>query len=358
MNLLVTGCAGFIGSNFIYYYLRKHPKHKIIGLDKLTYAGNIDNLSNLTEKEKARFNFVKGDICDSTLIESLFDKNEIDAVVNFAAESHVDRSIHDPQIFLKTNIIGTQILLNEAKKRWQLEDRKWKNNVKFIQISTDEVYGSLGPTGYFTENTPLDPHSPYSASKAAADLIVKSYYDTYKMPINITRCSNNYGPYQFPEKLIPLMINNALSHEPLPVYGDGKQIRDWLYVEDHCKAIDIVLERGKIGETYNIGGHNERENIYIVKRILQLLKDKTNDTNINEKLIKHVPDRLGHDRRNGIDPVKISSELGWNPSIMFDEGIEKTVDWYLDNRDWLENIISGEYREFYSKHYSKYHSLK
>jgi len=376
MTILVTGVAGFIGSNFVYYYLRRHPERKIIGLDNLTYAGNLDNLSGLTEEEKKRFTFIKGDICDTELVDRIFSENEIDGVINFAAESHVDRSIHDPQIFLKTNIIGTQVLLDAAKSHWQLPDGKWRSLdqreegetiqdrfsrtthneqrtiPKFLQISTDEVYGALGPTGYFTEKTPLDPHSPYSASKGSADLIVKAYHDTFGLPINITRCSNNYGPYQFPEKLIPLMINNALNHKPLPVYGDGRQIRDWLYVEDHCRAIDMVFDNGKTGEVYNIGGHNERENIYIVKRIIEILREKTGDREINESLIKHVTDRLGHDRRYGIDPTKITQELGWKPTIMFDEGIEMTIDWYLNNREWVESVISGEYLEFYNKNYN------
>jgi len=375
MIILVTGVAGFIGSNFVYYYLRKHPERKIIGLDNLTYAGNLDNLSGLTEEEKKRFTFIKGDICDTELVDRIFSENEIDGVINFAAESHVDRSIHDPQIFLKTNILGTQVLLDAAKNHWRLPDGKWRSldqreegetiqdrfsritsnkqrtTPKFLQISTDEVYGALGPTGLFTEKTPLDPHSPYSASKASADLIVKAYHDTYGMPMNITRCSNNYGPYQFPEKLIPLMINNALNHKPLPVYGDGKQIRDWLYVDDHCRAIDMVFDNGQSGEVYNIGGHNERENIYIVKKIIEILREKTGDGEINESLIKHVTDRLGHDRRYAIDPSKITRELGWEPSIMFDEGIELTIDWYLNNREWMQSVISGEYLEFYEKNY-------
>jgi len=375
MIILVTGVAGFIGSNFVYYYLRRHPEKKIIGLDNLTYAGNLDNLSGLTEEEKKRFTFIKGDICDTELVDRIFSENEIDGVINFAAESHVDRSIHDPQIFLKTNILGTQVLLDAAKNHWQLPDGKWRSldqregggtiqdrfsqttsneqrtTPRFLQISTDEVYGALGPTGLFTEKTPLDPHSPYSASKASADLIVKAYHDTYAMPMNITRCSNNYGPYQFPEKLIPLMINNALNHKPLPVYGDGKQIRDWLYVDDHCRAIDMVFDNGQSGEVYNIGGHNERENIYIVKKIIEILREKTGDGEINESLIKHVTDRLGHDRRYAIDPSKITRELGWEPSIMFDAGIELTIDWYLNNREWMQSVISGEYLEFYEKNY-------
>ncbi len=262
MTILVTGVAGFIGSKFVYYYLRKYKDRKIIGLDKLTYAGNLDNLSKLTQEEKKRFVFIKGDINDRKLLEEIYSKYEIDGIINFAAESHVDRSIHDPGIFVKTNVLGTQTLLHVFKEHY--DERKKQ---KFLQISTDEVYGALGPTGYFTEETPLDPHSPYSASKASSDLIVKAYHDTYGLNTNITRCSNKYGPYQFPEKLIPLMIHNALNHKELPVYGDGKQIRDWLYVEDHCKAIDLVFEKGKSGEVYNIGGHNEKENIEIAERL-------------------------------------------------------------------------------------------
>ena len=352
MTLLVTGCVGFIGSNFVYYYLEKHKDRKIIGLDKLTYAGNLENLSNLTQEQRERFRFIKGDICNSEFVEYIFQEYDIDGVINFAAESHVDRSIYDPQIFLRTNVIGTQTLLDVAKKHWYV-DGKWKEGKKFLQVSTDEVYGSLGKEGYFTESTPLDPHSPYSASKASADLIVKAYHDTYNMPINITRCSNNYGPYQFPEKLIPLMIWNALNHKELPVYGDGKQIRDWLYVTDHCKAIDMVYDNGRVGEVYNIGGHNEKENIYIVGKIIEVLREKTKDEGINEGLIKHVKDRLGHDRRYGIDPSKIRQELGWEPETKFDEGIEKTIEWYLNNVEWVRRVISGEYLEFYEKNYGR-----
>ncbi len=366
MILLVTGVAGFIGSNFVQYYLNKYKDRRIIGLDKLTYAGNLENLKPVlktnTVKEKIgknpedSFIFIKGDICDSELVNEIFEKYEINGVINFAAESHVDRSIHDPQIFLKTNILGTQVLLDAAKKHWNKGNRKWQKenddrDCKFIQISTDEVYGTLGKEGYFTEKTPLDPHSPYSASKASADMIAKSYYDTFGLPVNITRCSNNYGPYQFPEKLIPLMINNALNHKELPVYGDGKQIRDWLYVEDHCRAIDEVFERGTTGEIYNIGGHNERENIFIVKKILEILREKTGDEKTNENLIEHVKDRLGHDRRYGIDPAKIKGELGWEPAVMFEEGIEKTINWYLNNKAWIEKVISGEYMRFYMENY-------
>jgi len=346
MTLLVTGVAGFIGSNFVYYYLRKHTDRKIIGLDKLTYAGNLDNLSKLSEEEKKRFVFIKGDINDLELLEEIYSKYEIDGIINFAAESHVDRSIHDPSIFLKTNILGTQTLLHVFKEHYDERKRQ-----KFLHISTDEVYGALGPTGYFTEETPLDPHSPYSASKASSDLIVKAYHDTYGLNTNITRCSNNYGPYQFPEKLIPLMIHNALNHKELPIYGDGKQIRDWLYVEDHCKAIDLVFEKGKSGEVYNIGGHNEKENIEIVKLIINYLQEKTKDKEINESLIKHVKDRLGHDRRYAIDPTKIKNELGWEPETKFEQGIKQTIDWYLENQEWMKKVITGEYMEFYEKNY-------
>ena len=348
MTILVTGVAGFIGSNFVYYYLRKYKDRKIIGLDKLTYAGNLDNLSKLSEEEKKRFVFIKGDINDLELLEEIYLKHEIDGIINFAAESHVDRSIHDPSIFLKTNILGTQTLLHVYKQHYDERKRQ-----KFLHISTDEVYGALGPTGYFTEETPLDPHSPYSASKASSDLIVKAYHDTYGLNTNITRCSNNYGPYQFPEKLIPLMIHNALNHKELPVYGDGKQIRDWLYVEDHCKAIDLVFERGKSGEVYNIGGHNEKENIEIVKLIINYLQEKTKDKEINEGLIKHVKDRLGHDRRYAIDPTKIKNELGWEPETKFEQGIKQTIDWYLENQEWMKKVITGEYMEFYRRNYER-----
>jgi dTDP-glucose 4,6-dehydratase len=348
MTILVTGVAGFIGSNFVYYYLRKYKDRKIIGLDKLTYAGNLDNLSKLSEEEKKRFVFIKGDINDLELLEEIYSTYEIDGIINFAAESHVDRSIHDPQIFLKTNILGTQTLLHVFKEHYDERKRQ-----KFLHISTDEVYGALGPTGYFTEETPLDPHSPYSASKASSDLIVKAYHDTYGLNTNITRCSNNYGPYQFPEKLIPLMIHNALNHKELPVYGDGKHVRDWLYVEDHCKAIDLVFEKGKSGEVYNIGGHNEKENIEIVKLIINYLQEKTGDKKINESLIKHVKDRLGHDRRYAIDPTKIKNELGWEPETRFEQGIKQTIDWYLENQEWMKKVITGEYMEFYEKNYSR-----
>ena len=350
-TILVTGVAGFIGSNFVYHYLSNHADHCIIGLDKLTYAGNIENLSNLNDEYKQRFEFVRGDINDRNLVLDIFKTNSIDGIINFGAESHVDRSIHDPQIFLKTNILGTQVLLDIAKENW-LINGNWKSEVKFLQVSTDEVYGSLGETGYFVESSQLDPHSPYSASKASADLFVKAYHDTFGMPINITRCSNNYGPYQFPEKLIPLIIYNATNHKSIPVYGDGKQVRDWLYVIDHCKAIDVVFNKATSGEIYNIGGHNEKENIEIVEHILDYLSEKLNDPGINTSLIKHVKDRLGHDRRYGIDASKIMNDLNWEPTIMFDEGINLTIDWYLNNTSWINHVISGEYQAFYDLNYS------
>ena len=351
MKILVTGAAGFIGSNFVYYYLSRYPERTIIGVDNLSYAGNLENLSSLSPDQKSRFIFEKADITDPDQIKKVFSEYPIDGIINFAAETHVDRSIHDPQVFLKTNILGTHVLLDAAKKTWHTKDGGWKEGKKFLQVSTDEVYGSLGPTGYFTETTPLDPHSPYSASKASADFVVKAYHDTYGMPVNITRCSNNYGPWQFPEKLIPLLITNVLSHKEIPVYGDGKQIRDWLYVEDHCRAIDLVFESGKVGETYNIGGNNEQENIVIIKKILHLLHDITSDPRIDESLITHVKDRLGHDRRYAIDASKIQKDLNWKQKVPFDEGIERTVRWYLDHREWMANLISGEYMKFYEKNY-------
>jgi dTDP-glucose 4,6-dehydratase len=352
MKMLVTGAAGFIGSNYVYYALGKHRQLQLVCLDLLTYAGNLANLSDLTDEQKSRFHFVKGDINDLALLEKLFLEHDIRGVINFAAESHVDRSIHDPQVFLKTNILGTQALLDICKKYWY-RDGVWQEDCRYLQVSTDEVYGSLGPVGLFTENTPLDPHSPYSASKASADLFVNAYRDTYGMPIVITRCSNNYGPYQFPEKLIPLMINNALKHEKLPVYGDGKHVRDWLYVEDHCQAIDVVYRKGSLGSVYNIGGNNECRNINIVKMIIQLLRQKTDDDQINDDLIEHVEDRLGHDRRYAIDSSKIKDELGWEPKVNFERGIRRTIEWYLDHKDWMESVISGEYLKFYEKNYTR-----
>lgn len=345
---LVTGGAGFIGSNFILYMLDKYEDVKLVNVDKLTYAGNLENLRSV--EQNPRYVFVQADICDKAAMEALFRKYDFDYVINFAAESHVDRSISDPEIFVKTNVLGTVNLLNCAKQAWQTGDDQFRAGCKYLQVSTDEVYGSLGAEGYFMETTPLDPHSPYSSSKASADLFVKAYADTYKFPVNITRCSNNYGPYQFPEKLIPLMINNALQHKELPVYGDGMQVRDWLYVEDHCKAIDMVAREGRLGEVYNVGGHNERPNLTIVKTILGYVREYV-DPEVGEQLIKHVTDRKGHDRRYGIDPEKIKRELGWYPETPFEVGIQKTIQWYLSNKEWMEHVTSGRYQDYYEKMY-------
>ena len=347
---LVTGGAGFIGSNFIHYMLKKYNDVKIINVDKLTYAGNLENLVDVENNKN--YKFVHADICNVQAITDIFKENNIDYVVNFAAESHVDRSIKNPEIFIKTNIEGTVNLLNIAKKFWTSGDDLYKDGCKFLQVSTDEVYGSLGENGYFMETTPLNPHSPYSASKAGADMIVKAYFDTYKLPINITRCSNNYGPYQFPEKLIPLIINNTLNHNDLPVYGDGMNIRDWLYVKDHCKAIDMVINKGKLGEVYNVGGHNERTNITIVKTIINHIKKYVDDS-VNETLIKYVKDRKGHDKRYGIDPEKIRRDLGWYPESTFEVGIKETINWYLDNKSWMTNITSGQYKDYYKNMYGE-----
>ncbi|MCF2640061.1 dTDP-glucose 4,6-dehydratase [Fusobacterium varium] len=396
-NYLITGAAGFIGANFLKYILNKHKDIFVVILDKLTYAGNLKNIEN--ELKDKRVEFVKGDICNNELVENIFSKYDIDYVVNFAAESHVDRSIENPKLFLETNILGTQTLLDTAKKFWTVgKDEKgypiYKEGKKYLQVSTDEVYGSLKKeipegkeltfndkdldillenrgevktfgTKFFTEETPLSPKSPYSTSKASADMLVMAYMETYHMPINITRCSNNYGAYQFPEKLIPLIINNVLHGKLLPVYGDGMNVRDWLYVEDHCKGIDIVLEKGRLGEVYNIGGFNEETNINIVKLIIdtisRIMKDeieyrkilKTDLENINYDLITYVQDRLGHDARYAIDPSKIVKELGWYPETPFVIGIEKTIRWYLDNQEWLENVTSGDYQKYYEEMYKK-----
>lgn len=345
---LVTGGAGFIGSNFVNYMLKKYDDVKIVNVDCLTYAGNLENLKDVESNKN--YKFVKANICDREAIRKVFLEDDIDYVVNFAAESHVDRSIKDPEIFVESNVKGTVNLLNVAKEFWTVGNDKYKENCKFLQVSTDEVYGSLGDQGYFMETTPLCPHSPYSASKAAADMLVKAYFDTFKFPINITRCSNNYGPYQFPEKLIPLIINNTLQHKNLPVYGDGLNVRDWLFVEDHCKAIDMVIKEGKLGEVYNVGGHNERTNITIVKTIINHIKDVV-DPSVSENLITYVQDRKGHDRRYGIDPEKIKNDLGWYPEITFEVGIKKTIDWYLEHKNWIDNVTSGQYKEYYSKMY-------
>jgi len=363
---LITGGAGFIGANFVKYMRSTYPDAQLIVLDLLTYAGNLGSIEEDMKDE--RNVFIKGDIGDRTLVNNIFTTNEINYVVNFAAESHVDRSIENPQLFLLTNILGTQNMLDIARRHWVTgKDNAgypiWKNDVRFHQVSTDEVYGSLGPEGYFTEATPLDPRSPYSASKTSADLFVKAYAETYKMPVSITRCSNNYGPYHFPEKLIPLIINNILEGKKLPVYGNGTNVRDWLYVVDHCKAIDAVIHHGKVGEIYNVGGHNEWQNIEIARTIIRtirqlmtdrpayrnVLKKKEIDTNgqisidwINDDLITFVQDRLGHDQRYAIDPTKIANELGWTPETDFQTGIAKTVRWYLEHQDWVKAIgISG-----------------
>ena len=338
MKILVTGGAGFIGSNFIYYMLRSYPDIQITNLDKLTYAGNLDNLA-IVEKDSflsSRYKFIKGDIADAGLIDRIMAEG-FDAIINFAAESHVDRSIEDAGIFLKTNVLGTQNLL-EGLKKHKIE--------RFIQISTDEVYGSLGSEGKFTEHSPLMPNSPYSASKASADLICRAYFRTFRLPIIITRCSNNYGPYQFPEKLIPLFITNALEDLPLPLYGDGLNIRDWIHVEDHCRAIDLVLRKGREGEIYNIGGNCEKTNLEITRIILEKL-------NKPETLITFVKDRPGHDRRYAISMDKIEKELGWKPTFSFEVGIEKTINWYQENSWWWQKIKSGEYRKYYERRYGK-----
>lgn len=341
-TILITGGAGFIGSNFILYFMKKYPEYRIINLDVLTYAANLDNIKEI--ENNSNYLFIKGSIDDAVLVDRLFAEHKPNYVVNFAAESHVDRSITDPQIFLKSNIMGTQVLLDACKKYWLDLNSQSPITNKFLQVSTDEVYGSLGTTGYFTETTPIAPNSPYSASKASADMFVRAYHETFGLNINITRCSNNYGPYQFPEKLIPLMISNALEDKELPVYGDGMNIRDWLYVEDHCRAIDMVLHYGKSGEVYNIGGYNEKANIEIVELILKELGKP-------ESLIKYVKDRPGHDRRYAINAAKIEQELGWEPTVMFDEGIKKTIQWYLKNKEWLGKVRSGEYREYCKKMY-------
>ncbi len=336
MTIIVTGGAGFIGSNFIFYLLHEHPEDRIVCLDKLTYAGNLSTLKPVMDLPN--FRFVKLDICDREGVYSLFEEEKPDVVVNFAAESHVDRSIEDPSIFLQTNIIGTSVLMDACRSF---------GNVRYHQVSTDEVYGDLPldrPDLFFTEETPIHTSSPYSSSKAGADLLVLAYLRTYGLPVTISRCSNNYGPYHFPEKLIPLMIANCLYDKPLPVYGEGLNVRDWLYVEDHCRAVDLILRKGRIGEVYNVGGHNEMRNIDIVKLICHELHKP-------ESLITHVTDRKGHDMRYAIDPTKIHNELGWLPETKFEDGIKRTIQWYLENRPWWEEIISGEYRNYYEKMY-------
>lgn len=336
MKILVTGAAGFIGSNFVFHMRKAHPEYDIIALDSLTYAGNLETLAPVMEED--HFTFVRCDITDRDGVRKVFEEHHPDVVVNFAAESHVDRSIEDPGVFLRTNILGTQVLM-DACREFGIR--------RFHQVGTDEVYGDLPldrPDLFFTEDLPLQASSPYSASKASADLLAMAYHRTYGLPVTISRCSNNYGPYQFPEKLIPLMIANALADKPLPVYGTGENVRDWLYVEDHCRAIDMILENGKVGEVYNIGGHNERSNLDVVKTILKQLGKP-------ERLITFVGDRKGHDLRYAIDPSKIHGELGWLPETKFDDGIRQTIDWYLNNESWWKNIISGDYMEYYEKMY-------
>ena len=351
---LVTGGAGFIGANFIEYLFETKKDIKIINVDKLTYSGNLENLKNV--ESNPNYQFVKADICDQAAITKIFEENDIDYVVHFAAESHVDRSIRNPEIFAQTNIMGTLNLLNVAKNAWETEDG-FKEGKKYLQVSTDEVYGSLDDDGgYFYETTPLDPHSPYSASKASADMLVKSYMDTYQFPANITRCSNNYGPYQFPEKLIPLMFQNALTGKKLPIYGDGLNVRDWLYVMDHAKAISMVIDNGKLGEVYNVGGHNEKANIEIVNIILNTLQELLPDDDarkayINSDLITYVEDRKGHDRRYAIAPDKIKQDLGWYPETKFEDGIRLTIKWYLEHQKWMENVTTGQYQEYYKEMY-------
>ena len=337
MKILVTGGAGFIGSNFVYYMLKTHPDYDIVCIDALTYAGNLHTLEDALKNPK--FKFVKGDITDRDAVFALFEEEKFDIIVNFAAESHVDRSIVDPAIFLKTNILGTQVLM-DASRKFGVK--------RYHQVSTDEVYGDLPldrPDLFFTEETPIHTSSPYSASKASADLLVLAYHRTFGLPVTISRCSNNYGPYHFPEKLIPLVIANTLGDKPIPVYGKGENVRDWLYVEDHCSAIDLIIHNGRVGEVYNIGGHNEMKNIDVVRLIIEYLGK-------SEELITYVTDRAGHDMRYAIDPTKIHSELGWLPQTKFSDGIKKTIDWYLENRQWWENIVNGEYQQYYEKMYT------
>ncbi len=347
--ILVTGGAGFIGSNFINHFMSANPGCRVVNLDLLTYAGNLENLTEVERRPDYRF--VRGDICDASVVAGLLAEERIEAVLHFAAESHVDRSITGPEIFVRTNVLGTQVLLEESRKHWQANK---STGFRFLQVSTDEVYGSLGATGYFTEETPLAPNSPYSASKAGADLLVRAYHETYGMPTLNTRCSNNYGPYHFPEKLIPLLITNIIDQKPLPVYGDGLNVRDWLHVKDHSRAIETVLKKGRGGGVYNIGGNNEWKNIDIVNLVCDLLDDKLGrQTGANRQLITFVKDRPGHDKRYAIDAARIKRELGWEPGYTFEQGIAETIDWYLHNREWVTKVTSGAYRDYYEKQYGR-----
>ena len=347
-TILITGGAGFIGSHLTRLFVTKYPAYKIVNIDKLTYAGNLENLKDI--EDRLNYTFVKGDITDAELLKELFDLHQFTAVLHCAAESHVDRSITDPLAFVTTNVVGTATLLHAAKQHWH-GDYEGK---LFYHISTDEVYGSLGETGFFTEDTPYDPRSPYSASKASSDHMVRAFYHTYHMPVKISNCSNNYGPYHFPEKLIPLCIHNIINKEPLPIYGKGENIRDWLYVEDHVRAIDVIFHTGRIGETYNIGGHNEWTNIDLVKELCRQMDEKLGrEKGESEKLITYVKDRAGHDLRYAIDATKLKDELGWMPSLQFEEGISKTIDWYLNNSEWLNHVTSGNYQNYYNEQYFK-----
>ena len=345
-SILITGGAGFIGSHLARLFVTRYPEYKIVNLDKLTYAGNLENLKDI--EDRPNYHFVKGDITDLGLLASLFSEHQFTGVLHCAAESHVDRSISDPLAFVTTNVLGTSALLQAAKDHWG-NDTKDK---VFYHISTDEVFGSLGATGFFTETTAYDPRSPYSASKASSDHLVRAFYHTYNLPIKISNCSNNYGPYHFPEKLIPLCIHNIINNKPLPVYGKGENVRDWLYVEDHVKAIDLIFHQGKVGETYAIGGHNEWTNISLVKELCRQMDEKLKrEKGTSEKLINYVKDRAGHDLRYAIDSTKLKNELGWEPSLQFKEGISKTIDWYLNNKEWLNHVTSGEYQKYYEGMY-------
>ncbi len=352
MTILITGGAGFIGSHAVRLFIRRYPHYRIVNLDALTYAGNLANLRDI--EDAPNYTFVRGDIRDTKLLEQLFERYSFDAVIHLAAESHVDRSILNPLAFVETNVLGTVNLLNTACKFWEGQSE----GKRFYHVSTDEVYGSLGEEGYFTEQTPYDPRSPYSASKAASDHFVRAYFHTYRLPVVLSNCSNNYGPYQFPEKLIPLMINNIREGRPLPIYGDGRNVRDWLWVEDHAEAMDVILHRGRLGETYNIGGNNEWANIDLVHRLCDLTDEiLKRPIGTARQLITFVKDRPGHDRRYAIDASKIKRELGWTPSVTFDEGLRRTIQWYIDNAEWLQQVVSGEYRDYYANVYSTHRTI-